>query len=60
MDHTRLHHSLTNGGSSDQHPIYMNIKQVRKPEKPDEVKEVTKLAIGLPGGIDAETDKYET
>jgi hypothetical protein len=38
----------------------MNIKKVRKPILPSEKTEVTKLAIGIPGGIDAETDKYDT
>ena len=43
----------------------MNIKMVRKPQevgddgKPKK-QEITKLAIGVPGGLDAEQDKYET
>ena len=46
--------------------IYMNIKMVPKAEPKEEggqekkPQEITKLAIGKPGGIDAETDKYET
>ena len=43
------------------HPIVMNIKMVAKPQDPSEPKqEITKLAIGKPGGMDAETDKYDT
>ena len=37
----------------------MNIKMVEKPK--DLIgQKVTKLAIGKPGGIDADTDKYDT
>jgi ubiquitin carboxyl-terminal hydrolase 5/13 len=39
-------------------PLVMNIKKV--PKKSDGKVEVTKLAIGKPGGIDPETDKYDT
>lgn len=60
IDHTQLHFKLTNGGSADQHPIFMNLKMVKKPEVPSESKEITKLAIGVPGGIDANTDKFDT
>ena len=38
----------------------MNNRLVRKPENPTETKEITKLAIGKPGGIDAEQDKYDS
>jgi ubiquitin carboxyl-terminal hydrolase 5/13 len=42
----------------------MNLKLTAKaePANKDEkpVEKVTKLAIGKPGGIDAETDKYDT
>ena len=44
----------------------MNIKMIPKVEPKEEggqekkPQEITKLAIGKPGGIDAETDKYET
>jgi len=38
----------------------MNLKMVKKPEVPSESKEITKLAIGVPGGIDANTDKFDT
>jgi hypothetical protein len=41
-------------------PIYCNLKMVRKPEVEGQEKEITKLAIGKPGGIDAENDKYDT
>lgn len=37
----------------------MNIKMVRKPDDPAESKEITKLAIGKPGGVDPEQDKYD-
>ena len=50
--------------------IFVNIKMVPKaPEQPSAAssaaeepaaQKVTKLAIGKPGGIDAETDKYDT
>jgi hypothetical protein len=39
----------------------MNIKIVRKElELNGKPKEITKLAIGKPGGIDAEADKWDT
>lgn len=39
----------------------MSMRLVKKPEDPtQEAKEITKLAIGKPGGVDAETDKYDT
>lgn len=42
----------------------MNLKLTPKAESEDKdaksVEKVTKLAIGKPGGIDAETDKYDT
>ena len=58
-DHTATHHAL------NAHPIYMNIKMVEKPAEKDEEgedkpKEITKLAIGKPGGVDLDTDKYDT
>ena len=37
----------------------MVIKQTPKPKDPEAAK-VTKLAIGKPGGVDAEQDKYDT
>lgn len=46
-----------------QHPIALNIKQILKEKDPATKKEqqaVTKLAIGKPGGIDADTDDYDT
>lgn len=33
---------------------------VKKEEVAGEQKEITKLAIGKPGGIDLEADKYDT
>ena len=44
----------------------MNIKMTPKPTEPKaegeepKAQEITKLAIGKPGGIDAETDKWDT
>ena len=46
-----------------QHPIFMNIKMTPKVlEDGGEPapQQITKLAIGKPGGIDADTDKYDT
>jgi ubiquitin carboxyl-terminal hydrolase 5/13 len=46
-----------------QHPIALNIKLIEKQKDPETKKEqqaVTKLAIGKPGGIDADTDDYDT
>ena len=49
---------------NSQHPIFMNIKMTPKAvpaEGEDQAAQnVTKLAIGKPGGIDADTDKYDT
>jgi uncharacterized UBP type Zn finger protein len=56
-----LHYKNTFGSEQDQHPIFVNIKLVRKEISLDEKpKEITKLAIGVPGGIDAEADKWLT
>jgi hypothetical protein len=41
------------------HPIFVNLKLVKKVFDHKD-KEITKLAIGKPGGIDAETDMYDT
>jgi ubiquitin carboxyl-terminal hydrolase 5/13 len=38
----------------------MNIKMTEKVLAEGEKKEVTKLAIGKPGGVDAEADKWDT
>lgn len=50
--------------TKSEHPIYMNIRMTEKPKEVDAegkpAQTVTKLAIGKPGGIDAETDKYDT
>ena len=47
-----------------QHPIYMNLKLTPKAQPADgedvAPQQITKLAIGKPGGIDADTDKYDT
>ena len=40
-------------------PLVMNIIKTPKAKNPDAEK-ITKLAIGMPGGIDAETDKFDT
>ena len=54
-DHTNVHHKLK------EHPIYLNIKMVPKAAvEGEEKQEITKLAIGKPGGVDAEQDKYDT
>lgn len=39
-------------------PLVLNIRKVKK--ESDGLTKVTKLAIGKPGGIDADEDKYET
>lgn len=56
-------HSVLHGGSKG-HPIFMNIKLIPKAVDPVtgnlKSQQVTKLAIGMPGGVDAETDKYDT
>jgi len=41
-----------------EHPLVMQI--FKTPKKVNEPLKVTKLAIGKPGGIDAETDNWET
>ena len=47
---------------SKDHPIFINIKLTPKALKDGEIQpeKITKLAIGKPGGIDADTDKYDT
>jgi ubiquitin carboxyl-terminal hydrolase 5/13 len=40
------------------HPLVLNIKKV--PVENQGLTKVTKLAIGKPGGVDADADKYET
>ena len=46
------------------HAIFMNIKMTPKAEPAEgedqAAQKITKLAIGKPGGIDADTDKYDT
>ena len=45
------------------HPIFVNIKMTPKVQAAngeENVQTITKLAIGKPGGIDADTDKYDT
>ena len=41
------------------HPLVLRIKKTLK-ESDEEPVKVTKLAIGKPGGIDPEQDKYDT
>ena len=53
-DHTAVNYMLTGN------PIYCNIKMIKKPEVEGQQKEITKLAIGKPGGIDLEADRYDT
>lgn len=43
---------------SKQHPLVLNI--IKVPTLNDNLTKVNKIAIGMPGGIDNETDKYET
>jgi len=52
--HTQSHHLL------NQHPIVMNIKMVKKQLPPGEMKEITRLAIGIEGGADADAGRYDT
>ena len=41
------------------HPIYLNIKMVLKPpSERQKASDITKVAIGKPGGVDMEQDKY--
>lgn len=55
MTHKQIHYANTFCSPNDQHPISMNIKMVRKPlQEGCEPIKITKLAIGLPGGIDVE------
>ena len=50
--HSSIHFKNTS------HSLVVRIFKTPKPDT--EQKKVTKLAIGLPGGIDADTDKFET
>lgn len=50
--HSRAH------AEQKQHPLVLNITQT--PNESTELTKVTKLAIGKPGGIDNDTDKWET
>jgi ubiquitin carboxyl-terminal hydrolase 5/13 len=44
-----------------QHPLTMNIKMVLKERDPaKKPAQITKLAIGKPGGVDADVDDYDT
>jgi len=55
FNHSQLHFVQS------EHPIVLNIKLI--PKVKDENKEpqkITKLAIGMPGGVDLETDNYDT
>ena len=56
FNHSLLHFNLTN------HAIVLNIKLIPKEvdNSQKEEKKITKLAIGKPGGIDADTDNYDT
>ena len=61
---TLLGHGFKNGHAQayydkKKYPLVMNIVKTPK-QKDAEEKKVTKLAIGMPGGVDAETDKFET
>ena len=52
-NHSMVHFKHT------EHPLTMNIRKVKKQDINEPTK-VTKLAIGKPGGIDADTDNYDT
>ena len=44
-----------------QHPLCMNIKMILKEKDPAQKPlQITKLAIGKPGGVDPEVDDYDT
>lgn len=58
--HAQVHFENTRCSAQDMHPIVMNIRMTPKPKDPSEPKEITKLAIGKPGGVDAEVDQYDT
>lgn len=51
-------HSMIHSKNSE-HPLVLKIQKVPKAKEGEAVK-VTKLAIGKPGGIDPEVDKYDT
>jgi hypothetical protein len=63
-NHTDLHYNLKYENDNDMHPIYMNIKMVKKDVEKSasgqKKEEITRLAIGKPGGVDAEADKWDT
>jgi len=50
--HSEIHYKNTD------HPLVVKIFKTLK-KNDDEPVKVTKLAIGVPGGIDPETDKYD-
>jgi hypothetical protein len=52
-NHSLIHFNYT------EHPIVLNIKKILKSNTSNTVN-VSKLAIGKPGGIDPESDKYDT
>ncbi len=55
-NHSFLHFNMS------QHPLSMNIQMVLKEKDPTKQKpvQITKLAIGKPGGVDPEVDDYDT
>lgn len=53
----RESHSKAHAAQKE-HPLVLNIRKV--PTESKELTKVTKLAIGKPGGVDAEADKYDT
>jgi uncharacterized UBP type Zn finger protein len=52
-NHSKIHYKNTGN------PLVMNIKKTPKANI-DEPTKVTKLAIGKPGGVDPEQDKFDT
>jgi ubiquitin carboxyl-terminal hydrolase 5/13 len=55
--HSQLHYKQS------KHPIVLNFKTVLKEKKPEDIKpeqkEITKIAIGKPGGIDFSDEEWE-
>ena len=51
-NHSRIHFK------NNEHPLVLKIRKVPKAKEGEPTK-VTKLAIGKPGGIDPEVDKYD-
>lgn len=62
-NHLELHVKNSYKSHAEQHPIYMNIKMTEKQylQNGEELfQEITKLAIGKPGGINMDADRWLT